>query len=59
MPSTDGRCFPAPRFRRTTSLCLIDVNMVGFWNSGTALRLFLELGLGRFGSHRRLRSDAE
>ncbi|MFJ1811413.1 MULTISPECIES: restriction endonuclease [unclassified Streptomyces] len=49
---------PARAFAARHGLCLIDVNLLGFWNNGTPLMSFLELDIARSGSHRRLRPDA-
>ncbi|MFF7704546.1 hypothetical protein [Streptomyces lydicus] len=46
-----------PRVRRPHDLCLIDVNLLGFWNSGTPLTSFLDLDIGRSGTNRKLRPD--
>ncbi|KQX77096.1 restriction endonuclease [Streptomyces sp. Root1310] len=50
---------PARAFAARHGLCLIDINLLGFWNSGTPLTSFLDLDIGRSGSHHRLRPDAE
>jgi restriction system protein len=44
-------------FAARHGLVLIDVNLLGFWNSGTPLVSFLELDISRSGTHRRLRPD--
>ncbi|MFI7095848.1 restriction endonuclease [Streptomyces lydicus] len=48
---------PARDFAARHDLCLIDVNLLGFWNSGTPLTSFLDLDIGRSGTNRRLRPD--
>ncbi|MFF7411994.1 restriction endonuclease [Streptomyces lydicus] len=48
---------PARDFAARHDLCLIDVNLLGFWNSGTPLASFLDLDIGRSGTNRRLHSD--
>ncbi|MFG2197114.1 restriction endonuclease [Streptomyces sp. NPDC048639] len=50
---------PARDFAARHELCLIDVNLLGFWNSGTALTSFLDLDIGRSGTHRRLHPDPD
>ncbi|WP_320779190.1 restriction endonuclease [Streptomyces sp. CRN 30] len=50
---------PAREFAARHRLCLIDINLLGFWNSGTPLTSFLELDISRSGTHRRLRPDPE
>ncbi|MGA4844664.1 restriction endonuclease [Streptomyces sp. G45] len=50
---------PARRFAARHGLVLIDVDLLGFWNGGTALGALVELDIGRSGSHRRLRPDLE
>jgi restriction system protein len=50
---------PARDFAARHHLCLIDVNLLGFWNSGTSLTSFLDLDIGRSGTNRRLRPDPE
>ncbi|MER7152556.1 restriction endonuclease [Streptomyces lydicus] len=46
---------PARDFAARHDLCLIDVNLLGFWNSGTPLTSFLDLDIGRSGTNRKLR----
>ncbi|WP_309063418.1 restriction endonuclease [Streptomyces sp.] len=48
---------PARDFAARHRLCLIDVNLLGFWNSGTPLTSFLDLDISRSGTNRRLRPD--
>ncbi len=48
---------PARDFAARHRLCLIDVNLLGFWNSGTALTSFLDLDIGRSGTNRKLHPD--
>ncbi|ARH94916.1 restriction endonuclease [Streptomyces sp. MOE7] len=48
---------PAREFAARHDLCLIDVNLLGFWNSGTPLTSFLDLDIGRSGTNRKLRPD--
>ncbi|MFH9861216.1 restriction endonuclease [Streptomyces sp. NPDC017202] len=50
---------PAREFAARHGLVLIDVNLLGFWNSGTPLASFLDLDIGRSGTHRRLRPDRD
>jgi restriction system protein len=50
---------PARDFAARHALCLIDVDLLGFWNSGTAVTSFLDLDIGRSGNNRRLRPDVE
>jgi restriction system protein len=46
----------ARAFAAKQQLTLIDVNLLGFWNSGTSLMSFLDLDIGRSGNHRKLGS---
>jgi restriction system protein len=48
---------PARDFAAKHALTLIDVNLLGFWNSGTPLMSFLDLDIGRSGNHRKLSPD--
>jgi restriction system protein len=48
---------PARDFAARQNLCLIDINLLGFWNSGTPLTSFLDLDIGRSGTNRRLHPD--
>lgn len=48
---------PARAFAARQRLTLIDINLLGFWNNGTALASLLDLDIGRSGTHRKLRSD--
>ncbi|MET9880116.1 restriction endonuclease [Actinacidiphila glaucinigra] len=45
---------PAREFASRHQLCLIDINLLGFWNSGTPLTAFLDLDISRSGNNRRL-----
>ncbi|MFF8288940.1 restriction endonuclease [Streptomyces sp. NPDC016309] len=47
----------ARAFAARHRLVLVDVDLLGFWNSGTALTALLDLDIGRSGSHRRLGPD--
>ncbi|WP_329042573.1 restriction endonuclease [Streptomyces sp. NBC_00178] len=48
---------PARAFAEAQRLTLVDVDLLGFWNSGTGLSTFLDLDIGRSGTNRRLRPD--
>lgn len=48
---------PARSFAARQGLVLVDVNLLGFWNSGTPLTSFLDLDIGRSGTNRRLSPD--
>lgn len=48
---------PARDFAARQNLCLIDINLLGFWNRGTTLTSFLALDIGRSGTHRKLHPD--
>ncbi|WP_055695276.1 restriction endonuclease [Streptomyces prasinopilosus] len=48
---------PARRFAARHRLCLIDVDLLGFWNGGTPLTSFLDLDISRSGTHRKLHPD--
>jgi restriction system protein len=50
---------PARTFAARQNLCLIDINLLGFWNSGTVLTSFLDLDIGRSGTNRKLHPDHE
>ncbi|GAA3494722.1 hypothetical protein GCM10019016_018220 [Streptomyces prasinosporus] len=50
---------PARDFAARHRLCLIDVDLLGFWNSGTPLTSFLDLDISRSGTNRRLRPDRD
>ena len=50
---------PARDFAARHGLRLIDVNLLGFWNSGTALTSFLDLDISRSGTHHKLRPDRD
>ncbi|MFI5801851.1 restriction endonuclease [Streptomyces sp. NPDC051561] len=48
---------PAREFAARHNLCLIDVDLLGFWNNGTPLPTLLTLDIGHSGTHRKLRPD--
>ncbi|MFF3354155.1 restriction endonuclease [Streptomyces sp. NPDC002917] len=48
---------PARAFAARQHLTLIDINLLGFWNNGTALTSFLDLDIARSGTNRKLRPD--
>jgi restriction system protein len=48
---------PARKFAAKQHLTLIDINLLGFWNSGTPLTSFLDLDIGRSGTIRKLDPD--
>ncbi|MFB7456790.1 MULTISPECIES: restriction endonuclease [unclassified Streptomyces] len=48
---------PAREFAARHRLRLIDVDLLGFWNSGTTLASLLDLDIGRSGTNRRLHPD--
>ncbi|MEW2437829.1 restriction endonuclease [Streptomyces caniferus] len=48
---------PARDFAARHGLCLIDVDLLGFWNSGTTLSSLVELDIGRSGTNRKLSPD--
>lgn len=48
---------PARDFAAKHALALVDVDLLGFWNSGTPLTSFLELDIGRSGNHPKLSAD--
>ncbi|WP_240676903.1 restriction endonuclease [Actinacidiphila soli] len=48
---------PARKFAARHDLCLIDINLLGLWNSGTVLTSFLDLDIGRSGTNRKLHPD--
>ena len=50
---------PGRDFAARHHLTLIDVNLLGFWNGGTTLSSFLDLDIGRSGTHRRLHPDRD
>ncbi|WP_055701532.1 MULTISPECIES: restriction endonuclease [Streptomyces] len=50
---------PAREFAARQELCLIDINLLGFWNSGTPLASFLDLDIGSSGNNRRLHPDRD
>ncbi|MFJ4320644.1 restriction endonuclease [Streptomyces lavendulae] len=47
----------ARAFAARHDLFLIDVDLLGFWNSGTALTTLLDLDIGRSGTNRKLTPD--
>ncbi|MFG2716404.1 restriction endonuclease [Streptomyces goshikiensis] len=47
----------ARAFAARHSLVLVDVDLLGFWNSGTALNTLLDLDIGRSGTNRKLAPD--
>lgn len=48
---------PARKFAARQHLALIDINLLGFWNSGTTLSSILDLDIGRSGTNRKLTPD--
>ncbi|KUJ64896.1 restriction endonuclease [Streptomyces albus subsp. albus] len=48
----------ARAFAARHDLVLVDVDLLGFWNSGTALITLLDLDIGRSGTNRRLAPDS-
>ncbi|MEW2219374.1 restriction endonuclease [Streptomyces sp. NPDC006990] len=48
---------PARQFAARQHLALIDIDLLGFWNSGTALSSLLALDIGRSGTNRKLTPD--
>ncbi|MEU9802779.1 restriction endonuclease [Streptomyces sp. NPDC051000] len=49
----------ARAFAARHGLVLFDVDLLGFWNSGTALAALLDLDIGRSGTNRKLRPDLD
>ncbi|GLW03841.1 restriction endonuclease [Streptomyces lavendulae] len=47
----------ARAFAARHGLVLVDVGLLGFWNSGTALSALLDLDIGRSGTNRKLAPD--
>jgi restriction system protein len=47
----------ARAFAARQDLPLVDVNLLGFWNSGTTLMSLLDLDIGRSGNNRKLTAD--
>ncbi|MFF7777486.1 restriction endonuclease [Streptomyces tanashiensis] len=47
----------ARAFAARHDLVLVDVDLLGFWNSGTALTTLLDLDIGRSGTNRKLAPD--
>ncbi|MEV4192793.1 hypothetical protein [Streptomyces toxytricini] len=43
---------------RGLGLVLLDVDLLGFWNSGTALTALLDLDINRSGTNRKLSPDS-
>ncbi|GAA2958736.1 MULTISPECIES: restriction endonuclease [Streptomyces] len=50
---------PARAFADRHHLTLIDIDLLGFWNDGTALTSFLDLDIARSGTNRKLRPDRD
>ncbi|MFD9043998.1 restriction endonuclease [Streptomyces bottropensis] len=48
---------PARKFAARQHLTLIDIDLLGFWNSGTGLSSILDLDIGRCGTNRKLTPD--
>ncbi|SOD67108.1 restriction system protein [Streptomyces zhaozhouensis] len=48
---------PARKFAARQHLTLIDINLLGFWNSGAALSSLLDLDIDRSGTNRKLTPD--
>ncbi|MFI8185297.1 restriction endonuclease [Actinacidiphila glaucinigra] len=48
---------PARRFAAKQQLTLVDVDLLGFWNSGTPLTSFLSLDINRSGTNRKLHPE--
>ncbi|MFE2499703.1 restriction endonuclease [Streptomyces scopuliridis] len=48
----------ARTFAARHRLVLVDVDLLGFWNSGTALTTLLDLDIGRSGTNRKLTPDS-
>ncbi|MFI8280850.1 restriction endonuclease [Streptomyces sp. NPDC085929] len=48
----------ARAFAARHDLVLVDVDLLGFWNSGTALTALLDLDINRSGTNRRLSPDS-
>ncbi|MGA5632496.1 restriction endonuclease [Streptomyces lydicamycinicus] len=48
---------PPRVFAAKHNLALIDIDLLGFWNSGTILPKLLDLDIGSSGSNRKLRPD--
>ncbi|MFI8405174.1 restriction endonuclease [Streptomyces sp. NPDC085463] len=44
-------------FAARHGLVLVDIDLLGFWNSGTALSALLDLDIGRSGTNRKLSPD--
>ncbi|MFD9572612.1 restriction endonuclease [Streptomyces sp. NPDC059982] len=47
----------ARAFAARHGLVLVDVDLLGFWNSGTALTALLDLDIGRSGTNQKLAPD--
>ncbi|MFE3074328.1 restriction endonuclease [Streptomyces sp. NPDC059247] len=47
----------ARAFAARHDLVLVDVDLLGFWNSGTVLSTLLDLDIGRSGTNRKLAPD--
>ncbi|MFF7216831.1 restriction endonuclease [Streptomyces sp. NPDC008238] len=48
---------PARKFAAKQQLTLIDIDLLGFWNSGTPLTSFLDLDIRRSGTNRKLHPE--
>ncbi|WFB11331.1 restriction endonuclease [Streptomyces sp. LX-29] len=48
----------ARAFAARHGLVLVDVDLLGFWNGGTALTALLDLDIGRSGTNRKLTPDS-
>ncbi|MFE9636773.1 restriction endonuclease [Streptomyces sp. NPDC006463] len=48
----------ARAFAARHDLVLVDVDLLGFWNSGTTLTALLDLDIGRSGTNRKLTPDS-
>ncbi|TVL91263.1 restriction endonuclease [Streptomyces sp. SAJ15] len=48
----------ARAFAARHGLALVDVDLLGFWNSGTTLTALLDLDIGRSGTNRKLTPDS-
>ncbi|MEU3993412.1 hypothetical protein AB0F24_34560 [Streptomyces platensis] len=48
---------PPRVFAAKHNLALIDIDLLGFWNSGTILPKLLDLDIGSSGSNREIRPD--
>lgn len=48
----------ARSFAERHAIALFDIDLLGFWNSGTPLTTLLDLDIGRSGTNRKLKPDA-